>query len=549
MFPKSAVFPLIGDAKTKINGDLQRIADKALRNIIEPFPKYPDIAFGANFNWDHQEPELATSYSLYLQNLRVVGTLLAVYEHSKNTALLDKCDEILQSWLNYVEAGGQTEMTWYDHAVGARCRVLTQYLAICEEVGRSYDKKRFTSILEKHATILMDDSHHRMNNHGIMMDNALISLGIGLQRMDFFYHGMERVKAIFWQTFSETGMHQENSPEYHSMVQRMFNELELFLKANGFSLGKDVLRKLQVVSLHRKRLVKPDGKIPAIGDSSHRAAESTYNWDSFHDQMSGFSILKEEQLELYLAFICGFSATAHKHSDDLSVILNYGKKDFFVDAGKYNYGKNRFRSFVVSRVAHSSFTVDRSYKRDPENRYTKQIATDHFLDSKLYSLASGYNLGYDAAALRRSVYVIPEQSLIVINDQGQNLENRRENWQQRFTLSPQATARLLNENTIEVTNGDKTIYLKWNSKSRPLIEVIDKSDGKVFVSENTKSTTPTSQIVISHASSTEFDGVISISLGKEFTGGIEVDRNSQIIRVIRESDSESTSLMLPRFSL
>lgn len=549
MFPKSAVFPLIGDAKSKLTADHKRIADKALRNIIEPFPKYPDIDFGSDFNWGHQEPELATSYSLYLQNLRVVGTLLAVYEHSKDEALLDKCDEIVQSWLNYVEGGGQTEMTWYDHAVGARCRVLTQYLSICQETERSYDEARFTAILEKHATILMDDSHHRMNNHGIMMDNALISLGLGLERMDYLYHGLERVKSIFWQTFSETGMHQENSPEYHSMVQRMFNELEAFLKANDFSLGKDVLRKLQHVSQHRKRLVKPDGRVPAIGDSSHRTAESTHDWSSFHDQMSGFSILKNQQMELYLAFICGFSATAHKHSDDLSIILNYGSKDFFVDAGKYNYGKNKYRSFVVSRVAHSSFTIDRSYKRDPENRYTKQIATDHFLDSQLYSLVSGYNRGYDDAILRRSVYAVPEVNLVLINDQGENSKGRRENWQQRFTLSPKANPKILDNRTVEINNGDKTIYLKWLGSSEPLLEVIGGTDGKVFVSENTKKTTPTKQIVFSHSPTASFDGLISISLAEEFTGNIQLDRNSQTIRVSSARESTSTHLMLPAFPL
>ena len=110
MFEKSAVMPLIGDSSSKLNKDIKRIASKALDNTIEPFPGYPDIQFGTTFNWEHLEPQLETTYQLYLQNLRVVGTLLAVYENSEDRALLNKASEIVNSWLDYVEAGGETEM-------------------------------------------------------------------------------------------------------------------------------------------------------------------------------------------------------------------------------------------------------------------------------------------------------------------------------------------------------------------------------------------------------------------------------------------------------
>lgn len=549
MFPKSAVFPLIGDSNTRLTADHKRISNKALANIIEPFPNYPDIKFGGNFNWAHQEPELSTSYSLYLQNLRVVGTMLAVFEHTRDEKLLDKCDQIVLSWMEFVEAGGEVEMTWYDHAVGARCRVLTQYLSISEEMNRPYDKARFTAMLEKHAEILMDDSHHRMNNHGIMMDNALLSLGLGLERMDYFYHGMERVKAIFWQTFSETGMHQENSPEYHSMVQRMFKELESYLNANSFTLGADILRKFPYIAEHSKRLVKPDGKIPAIGDSSHNSTNLGFDWGSFHDQMSGFTLLKNRANELYLAFICGFSATAHKHADDLSVILNYGGKDFFVDAGKYNYGNNRYRRFVVSKSAHSSFMLDRNYTRVPDNRYSKMIATDHYLNSEIYSLVSGYNRGYENASLRRTVYSIPSESLLIIDDRGSNLKNEKEVWQQRFTLSPESNARILKNDTVMVQNGDRVIYLKIQSESEPRIEIIDSQEGEVFISERTKNITPTSQIVIKYDQAESIASTITISLGYEYKGKVTVDRSTQAIGVERPRDPELTDLIIPTFSL
>ena len=155
-------------------------------------------------------------------------------------------------------------MTWYDHAVGARVRVLMQYLYLMQAEGLPVESTRIEHILKKHADVLLDDSHHRMNNHGIMMDMALMSLGIGLDEPAYLYHALGRVESIFWQTFSETGMHQENSPEYHGMVYRMYREIESYLNDNGFSLGQDILRKLDVAAGHFSRIVMPNGELPGI---------------------------------------------------------------------------------------------------------------------------------------------------------------------------------------------------------------------------------------------------------------------------------------------
>lgn len=515
MFKESAVLPLVGGKGSKPSPILNRIADKALDNVIEPFPNYADVNFGPDFDWGHKEPGIETSYQLYLQNLRVVGTLLAVYEQTGVVDYLSKADEIVESWLKYVESGGSTEMTWYDHAVGARSRVLMQFLSAMELAGRSYDKERFSAILQKHAELLMDDSLHRMNNHGLMMDMALISLGLGMDRRDYVYRGMGRAESIFWQTFSETGMHQENSPEYHNMVSRMFRELEAFLNANDLSLGGDVLTKLRYAAKHMPRIAKPDGKVPNIGDSGSQRKVDTFNWDSFHDEMSGFTVLKDQSAEMYLAFICGYSAKAHKHADDLSVLLNYRSKDFFIDSGKYNYGKNKFRSFVVSYRGHSSFSAGRPYNRPDDNRYSRTIATDHFLDAKEVKLVSGYNDGFENAKLRRSVYALPGRKLILIRDQGASKAN--ENWTHRFVLSPEVDVQELPDGTVKLINGDAEVFLAWDGPNKPDLTVehgaIGDTSVKAVVSTATNRVVKTKHLVYTHSPSSKVDAILRISLG------------------------------------
>lgn len=515
MFEAKTVLPLLGDKDSKPSPVQKRIADKALRDVIEPFPNYADIEFGPDFNWEHKEPGIETSYQLYLQNLRVVAALLAEFERSGDEAYLSKANEIVLSWMSFVEAGGSTEMTWYDHAVGARSRVLMQFLALMEGEGRPFSKQRFVDMLDRHATLLMDDSLHRMNNHGLMMDMALISLGLGLGRKDYVYRGIGRAESIFWQTFSETGMHQENSPEYHNMVMRMYRELEAFLNANDLTMGADVLTKLRFSGKHMNRIAKPDGKVPNIGDTGSQRSIGTFNWKSFRDEMSGFSVLKDRGAELYLAFICGYSAKAHKHADDLSVLLNYKAKDFFVDSGKYNYGKNIYRKFVASYRAHSSFNAGRAYERRADNRYSKVIATDHFLDSKEIKLVSGYNYGFTGAKLRRSVYAVPDRELVVIRDQGAS--KRNESWTHRFVLSPEVDVEVWADGVVKLTNGEAEVFLTWVGQELPELTLehgkIGKTSVKAVVSNATNKISKTKHLVYTHTPSRTVDARLCISFG------------------------------------
>lgn len=547
MFNHNCVMPLIGGQGSKASPIQKRIADKARDNVIEPFPNYADIHFGPNFDWEHREPGIETSYQLYLQNLRVVGTLLAEYSRSGNTAYLDKSEEIVLSWLEYVEAGNSTEMTWYDHAVGARSRVLMQFLSCMEEAGREYDEPRFRDLLERHASLLMDDSLHRMNNHGLMMDMALISMGLGLERMEYVYHGRGRAESIFWQTFSETGMHQENSPEYHNMVLRMYRELESFLRRNEMTLGPDVLKKLEFASQHIERIAKPDGKVPAIGDSGSQRKLGSFSWESFHDSMSGFSVLKSRDNDAYLAFICGYSAKAHKHADDLSILLNYGGRDFFVDSGKYNYGKNKFRRFVASYRAHSSFTPNRPYVREEDNRYTRKIATDHYLNAPEFKLASGHNYGYENANLRRSVYLLPNHSAIVIHDLGDAAS--QEDWVHRFVLAPEVEVSELDSRRVRLKSGDSEVVLEWIGSEPPTLTVengaIGRTSVKAVISTATNRVTKTKHLVYTSKRGTSVDKSLLIHLGSQSsTRMADCDTHFEVW-----NSDERNLIHIPKFAL
>lgn len=547
MFQRSTILPLIGDSKSKLSNANLAIADKALENIIIPFQGYPEIKFSENFNWNHKEKNLESSYQLYLQSLRVPAILLAAFEKTGNQAYLSKAEEIIHSWIHYLRTGSPHEMLWYDHAIGARVRVLLQYLVISAEQNHPIDISLYLGLLEQHAAALMDDTIHKMNNHGIMMDMALISLGLCLEQPEFLYKGLLRIENIFWQTFSETGMHQENSPAYHSMVFRLYRDLEKYLDANEIELGHGFRSKLNSISEYFSKIVRPNKTIPAIGDTSGSSdpISADINWDNFHDPTGGFTVLKNKENQLYLSFVAGFSTTVHKHADDLSITLSQGLTDFFVDAGMYNYGNSRYRSFVVSHKAHSSFGIDRPYSRLADNHYTKRIATDKFLETSEYSLVSGYNSGYEQAFLRRSLYLMHRVPSLLIHDSASTESELGESWTQRFTLHPTATAELVNPSTVKVTNQGKSIYLSW-ILSKPTLEII-KGDVSAetlsaLVSLKSHNITETHQVVSTYNKSKSVDSLVVLSFRSPFSGSYISDPQNHIL-----SFGPGTKYYLPKF--
>ncbi|WP_129656952.1 heparinase II/III domain-containing protein [Rothia halotolerans] len=494
------------------------VAKKAMDGFIIPFPGYPQVEFGESFDWGHEEPGLTTTYQLYLQNLRVVNELLNEYQRSGDVEFVDKATELVFSWLEYVDDGNSVAMTWYDHAIASRVRTLIYYAYVCRLAEVAIDEERIAQSIRQHAELLMLDENHRMNNHGIMVDWALICSGFVLGNESYVLNGLGRVRSIFWQTFSPRGVHQENSPEYHRMVSGMFRSLEEYLGENGATLGGDIVESLDNIDRYPAIIAKPDRKLPALGDSSSGISSPRILWGNFHDELSGTSVMKHKDSGFYLAFISGFSQTAHKHSDDLSVILSSGGVDFFVDAGKYNYGNNKFRRYVVSSKAHSSFSLNRGYIKTPDNKITRKIATDHFLDSKSFTVASGYNAGYEGAILRRTVYYLPAEGLTLIRDHGRS-DRSDERWFERFNLHQDVAIEAMGSNEYMLSRAGASLNLKYlydadvkiiqgNTKSKWPSALNSPASGKVV---------PTSQVVASRDGGHEFRGSIALSAGQPRT--------------------------------
>ena len=385
------------DKHTKKNADL------ALKDIIVPFPNFDSADFSESYDWQIDRSEkYGHSYQLYIQALRIVSSLLLEYEESENMEYLRKARFIIESWMDFKDTEPENRMIWYDHPAANRAQNIIHFLFLSKNKLK-IDEERYYDTLLEHAEFMSDPSEYRPNNHGLMMDRALMILGRILDRKDMFNIGYYRAIDTFWFSFSAKAVHLENSPEYHTMVRNMYLRMEEYLNNHNLSFGENVKGYLEKSKDYLDILSRPDRRLPALGDSGNSIGTQSKKYKNFVDYEAGISVLQYSQPKpLYLSFISGFSTNTHKHRDDLSITLQYDREDILVDPGKFNYSRNPIRTYMQSPKAHSTLFFERDkYTKDHNNRFTRLIETTNFFENDKYVLVTGVNNGFKNSYISR----------------------------------------------------------------------------------------------------------------------------------------------------
>lgn len=405
------VLPLLKRDKHAI-----RIARRALKNIIEPFPNFETIEFNDDFNWDVTKQKYGQSYQLYIQSLRVVSALTLEYEHTKKRAYLEKAKTLVESWIEYAEGAPKSKMIWYDHPTGNRAQTLIHFLYHARE-HFELDDRKYYNILKRHAEVMSNPEKYNYNNHGLMMDRALIIIGRVLKMDAFITTGLTRARETFWYSFSAKSLHLENSPSYHGMVVRIYEELEEYLESIDESLGETILKYLEQAKRYYSIIATPGGELPEIGDSSGGAVQKKV-YENVFDYELGLAVLQYEHPKpVYMTFISGMSHRTHKHSDDLSITLSYGKDDILVDAGRFNYSKSPIRNYMTSQRAHSTLFIEgKTYARNKDNRFTREIDITSYFENDTYTIVKGKNEAFEAAGLYRTVIQLKQHPVVFLLD-------------------------------------------------------------------------------------------------------------------------------------
>lgn len=469
---------------TKINDNTINIANLIMNNTFYESPLYDKIEFGNKIDWGYQHSKGSNTYQLSLHSLNMISFLTDAYLVSTDVKYLEKANSILKDWQAYNISNCKVKKNyvWCDHSTSFRTINILYFYLVAHSLIELDDNQIYNIIIE-HLDFLSNFPYYSHDNHGIMIDRTLLVSSFVLQdsllQSVYFNKAYYRLREAFFRDFSKSGVHLENSVDYHCMVKRLFLEIENFLKKVNMSLGSDIFTVLCDSNNYLSYIEKPDHRFPLIGDSSGTQVNKiAKKFDDFIDTTAGISIFQSENKKspnksLWLSFICGYGNSNHKHNDDLSILLSNNGYDLFVDAGKYNYNsKDPIRMYCKSISAHNTIQIGNDKKGydiyTDSNSQNKPHITNFFQNPN-YKLVKGINPSYPNAIVERTLILI-KSAILIIYDQVNCKTSQT--CIQSFNLAPGMTYNKLKNNKYILTNKNYSIQYEQH-KATDSIEILD----------------------------------------------------------------------------
>lgn len=429
------------------NSQTVGIADKLMRDKLYVNTIWPTYKFNGKLTWK-ENPYKDDSWSFYFQSLDMVGYLTNAYEQTHSQKYLEKAQWYIESWMNANPSPTKqaSRFAWKDHSTANRVVTMIQFW---EQYKNSaiYDKDfetKLIEMLEKHGDFLMDDKNYSAgSNHGIFQDRSLIELALIFPDMShseqWYKKGMGRLITHVEGDVTKSGVHKEHSPSYHLLVLNLFKSINGFIKQ--FNVNEPKLKDgISKMEDYLAFIGNQSGDLPMLGDSQPESLYSL-NPKSITSQKLLYVVTKGKQGKkpgqemvyadggtavfkndlnnerpLYLLFTSAFHSTTHKHADDLSFILNYGKTDFFVDSGKYNYSyTDPYREYFKGTLAHNTVTVDKKsfpLTKDQVNR--SKISSSEI--NKTYNYVTGSHELYKGVKISRTLVYLKNTNSILVRD-------------------------------------------------------------------------------------------------------------------------------------
>ncbi|MDU2460612.1 MULTISPECIES: heparinase II/III family protein [Clostridium] len=523
------------------------IAKKIIMNKFYLSSGLEEIDFNEEIDWEYSHVNNKNTYLLYLHSLTTISYLVNAYELTKFKDYLEKAKEVLYSWMKYEKSYTKNDMIWYDHTVASRSQNILYFYGIAKD-ELELDTESIESMIMKHVEFLYDDNNYSNNNHGIMMDKALIVFSKTIESDDvdkWSVKAISRLKETFYNSFTLQGVHLENSIYYHNFVYKLYIKIEEFLNEYELTLGKEILERFNKINNYFKYAAKPNGELPLLGDTTKFYIRGvTKDYTSFFDKDAGIVILqskdeKEIENSTWLSFICGNFKKTHKHYDDLSFTLYYKGEDIFVDSGSFGYGRGKERYYMQSAASHNTLMANKkNYKMLMGDELHSKVKLNNFLSNKYYDIVKGQNYSYEGIGLERTIVFFKPDIIIVFDKAISENENV---YSQIFNLSPQIKISKISNEECELKGKKVKVNIRQILPvANHEVHLANRDLPKAVISEKTGKLIDTAQVEFyENAINKKFITLITLDSSENRIKNIRYDENCEVLK-IKVDDLEHT---------
>jgi len=345
---------LVAAAEDLLRGEL-RLGGQIAVNIHFPF-----------------RPENLTIPTARLQVAGLVPAdlLLQAYEQTRQERFFTAALSLVLEFASYERrAWLPIGLLWNDHAIANRVFVLSEFWRVYRHRSdfRPEVAQAILESLARSAEFLADPRHFAFaSNHGIMQNVALLRLALtipALPKVGYYQHlAVERLREQMTFYVSMDGVVLEHSAGYQLFGIDLLRLAERYIRSLNLQVPHEWERKYTRALEFADQLQRPDGSVPLFGDTDTswrsrrpRSRARAPKWPFALYPVAGYAVWWDglegwpdsKSLRQTVVVFSHFPGHAHKHADELSVLLWAGGQNWWTNVGYWPYD-HRFRSQAIS---------------------------------------------------------------------------------------------------------------------------------------------------------------------------------------------------------
>lgn len=407
---------LISAAEDLLRGEL-RFAGQPTATVRLPF--HPD---------NLTAPALSLT-RLFVAGLAPADLLLQAYERTGEERFFSASQAVILAFGRYEATARLPKgFLWEEHATANRVYVLSDFWALYRQRA-DFDPAVAAAVLRlaaRSGAVLAGPQHFiYATNHGVMQNIALLRLRLAfpfLPNADGYAAvAMQRLAQQLPFYVSPEGVILEHSAGYQFFGLELLKQMFRYAQMLSLSVPEEWTARYALARAYADQLRRPDGTVPVYGDTNWASRWPAYDagrpgratgWYP----ISGYAVWwdgldrwpESRQLRQTVTTFSYYPGHAHKHADDLSVLLWAGGQAWWSNVGYWPYDAAE-RAYVESwKGSNAPHLVDEPAvsERVPRLLSRGSSATAVALDA-LREGPGGYH------ARRQVVHVRPDTWLIL----------------------------------------------------------------------------------------------------------------------------------------
>lgn len=362
---------------------------------VTPVYKFRNVAvtnYTVNFPVDWSDTiQQDPSWRLWFHSLAWLEPYMRSTNPDSVTASFCVINDWISAHLNYPVATEQ--FAFDDHAVSERLVMLMRANTIyhqCNYNDKQFESRLLLSILNHIFFVSTLEKYLCWHNHAIIFDERLITTLEGMKefrlRDEFFQLAYSRVFEQYRYSFSNEGIHKEQSPCYHYIITSKLNSIIAFAREFNIPVPDEISAICEKANDYN-RYIALNGINLAIGDCFRypvTISDSLYNDISAQKSftlvpnqkmiekqsecklsskvfpLTGWAYIFDTINKLSIVAQSDFFGLIHYHQDETSFIITADNHELILDPGLYSYLESPVNEYYRSVRAHNLLMIDSS---------------------------------------------------------------------------------------------------------------------------------------------------------------------------------------------